>query len=139
MTVANATLTYTVPPTTPVVPAVGVTADAYTNNDLNQPATGTTLFDLDTTLDQVVIQSPPGNGILVATGKIGVDAAAAASGFDIYSLLADGVTVANFPFATIAVNGKSRFYSINLTTGQAFSLGRFDEAVVDIAIPLNQR
>ena len=137
-TVANATLTYTIPPTTPVMPAVGVTAAAYTNNDLNQPTTGTTLFDLDTTLDQVVIQSPPGNGILVATGKLGIDAAAA-SGFDIYSLLDDSVTVGNFPFATIAVNGEHRFYSINLTTGQAFSLGRFDEAVVDIAIPLNQR
>ena len=138
VTAANATLTYTVPPATPVVPAVGVTAVAYTNNDLNQPTTATTLFDLDTTLDQVVIQSPPGNGILVATGKLGVDAAAA-SGFDIYSVLENGVTVVNFPFATIAVNGKYRFYSINLTTGQAFSLGRFDEAVVDIAIPLNQR
>ena len=137
-TAANATLTYTLPPTTPVVAAVGVTAVAYTNNDLNQPTTGTTLFDLDTTLDQVVIQSPPGNGILVATGKLGVDAAAA-SGFDIYSVLQDGVTVVNFPFATIAVNGKYRLYSINLTTGQAFSLGRFEEAVVDIAIPLHQR
>ena len=30
--------------------------------------------------------------------------------------------MANFPFATIAVNGTYRFYSINLTTGQAFSL-----------------
>ena len=136
VTAANATLTYTAPPAT-AVPALGVTAAAYTNNDLNQPNTGTTLFDLDTTLDQVVVQSPPGNGILVATGKLGVDAAAAA-GFDIYSLLDDGVTVANFPFATLSVNGKYRFYSINLTTGQAFSLGRFDEAVVDIAIPLSQ-
>ena len=136
VTVANATLTYTPPPTA-AVPALGVTAAAYTNNDLNQPSTGTTLFDLDTTLDQVVIQSPPGNGILVATGKLGVDAAAAA-GFDIYSVLADGVTVANYPFAAIAVNGKYRFYSVNLTTGQVFNLGRFDESVVDIAIPLNQ-
>ncbi len=137
VTAPNATLTYTIPPATPVVAALGVTAAAYTNNDLNQPSTGTTLFDLDTTLDQVVIQSPPGNGILVATGKLGVDAAPA-SGFDIYSLLVDGVTVANVPFATLAVNGKYRFYAVNLTTGQAFSLGRFDEAVVDIAIPLNQ-
>ena len=40
VTVANATLTYTVPPTTPVVPALGVTAVAYTNNDLNQPSHG---------------------------------------------------------------------------------------------------
>ena len=96
------------------------------------------MFDLDTTQDQVVIQSPPGNGILVATGKLGVDAAAP-SGFDIYSVLEDGVTVANFPFATIAVNGAYRFYAINLPSGQPFPLGRFDEAVVDIAIPLNQR
>ena len=120
------------------VPALGVTAAAYTNNDLNQPSTGTTLFDLDTTLDQVVIQSPPGNGILVATGKLGVDAAAAA-GFDIYSHLKNRVTVANFPFATLSVDGIYRFYSVNLTTGQAVQLGRFDEAVVDIAIRLNQR
>ena len=48
------------------------------------------------------------------------------------------MTVANYPFATLSVNGRYRFYSVNLTTGQAFSLGRFDEAVVDIAIPLNQ-
>ena len=142
VTAANATLTYTAPPAMPVA-ALGVTAAAYTNNDLNQPSTGTTLFDLDTTLDQVAIQSPPGNGILVATGKLGVDAAAAgdagaASGFDIYSLLKDGVTVANLPFATLAVNGKYQFYSVNLTTGQALSVGRFDEAVVDIAIPLGQ-
>ena len=136
VTAPNGTLTYTPPPAI-AVPALGVTAAAYTNNDLNQPNTGTTLFDLDTTLDQVVIQSPPGVGILVATGKLGVDAAAPA-GFDIYSLLVNGVTVANFPFATLSVNGKYRFYSVNLTTGQAFSLGRFDENVVDIAIPLSQ-
>ena len=136
VTAANGPLTYTVPPATPV-PALGVTAAAYTNNDLNQPSTGTTLFDLDTTLDQTVIQSPPANGILVPTGKLGVDAAAA-SGFDIYSLLANGVTVANFPFATLSVDGKYRFYAINLTTGQALSLGGFDQAVVDIAIRLDQ-
>jgi hypothetical protein len=137
VTAVNATLTYTAPPATPV-PALGVTAAAYTNNDLNQPSTGTTLFDLDTTLDQIAIQSPPGNGILVATGKLGVDAAAA-SGFDIYSVLSRGVTVANIPFATlVTVDGKYHFYTADLTTGQVFSLGRFDEAVVDIAIPLNQ-
>ena len=82
------------------------------------------------------VQSPPGNGILVATGKLVVDATAA--GFDIYSLLVNGVTVANIPFATLSVNGKYRFYSVNLTTGQAFQLGRLDDAVVDIAIPLSQ-
>jgi hypothetical protein len=136
VTAANGALTYTVPPATPV-PALGVTAAAYTNNDLNQPNTGTTLFDLDTTMDQIVIQSPPATGILVATGKLGVDAATG-GGFDIYSQLANGVTVANFPFATLSANGEYRFYAINATTGQALSLGRFDHAVVDIAIRLDQ-
>jgi hypothetical protein len=135
VTVANGTLTYTAPPAAAVT-ALGLTAAAYTNNDLG-PNTATTLVDLDTTLDQVVIQSPPGNGVLVATGKLGVDAAAAA-GFDIYSLLSQGVTVGNFPFATLSVNGRYRFYSVNLTTGQAFSLGRLDAPVIDIAIPLAQ-
>jgi hypothetical protein len=53
--------------------APGLTGAAYTNNDAapNGGATATTLFDVDTSLDQVVIQSPPGNGILVATGKLG--------------------------------------------------------------------
>lgn len=135
VTVANGTLTYTAPPAAAVT-ALGLTAAAYTNNDLN-PNTATTLVDLDTTLDQVVIQSPPGNGILVATGKLGVDAAAAA-GFDIYSLVSQGMTVGNFPFATLSVNGRYRFYSVNLTTGQAFSIGRLDDPVIDIAIPLAQ-
>ena len=136
VTANNGTLTYTAPPAAPVA-APGVIAAAYTNNDLNQPNTGTTLFDLDTTMDQVVIQSPPGNGILVATGKLGVDAGSA-SGFDIYSHLSGGVTVANVPFATLLVDGKYRFYFVELTTGLATSLGSFYEAVVDIAIPLNQ-
>jgi Domain of unknown function (DUF4394) len=110
--------------------------DRYTNNDPDA-ATGTTLFDLDTTLDQVVIQSPPGAGILVATGKFGVDAGPQA-GFDIYSLGARGTTVANLAFASLIVNGKSGFYRIVLTTGSAVRLGTFDEMVVDIAVPLNQ-
>jgi hypothetical protein len=136
VTVNNGTLTYTAPPALPVA-ALGVTAAAYTNNDLNQPGTGTTLFDLDTMLDQVVIQSPPANGILAATGKLGADAGAAA-GFDIFSDLMRGVTIDNFGFASLIVNGKYRFYALNLTTGSATPLGLLGEAVVDIAVPLNQ-
>ena len=133
-TAMNATLTYTVPPAMAVA-ASGITAAAYTNNDLD-PATATTLFDVDTMQDQVVVQSPPGAGLLVATGKLGFDASGA--GFDIYSQLANGVTVANLSFATLMTDGKYRFYFINLTTGDAISLGAFDEMVVDIAVPLNQ-
>ena len=132
VTAQNSVLTYTAPPAMPV-PATGITAAAYTNNDVDQPATATTLFDLDTNMDQVVIQSPPGAGILVATGKLGVDADATA-GFDIYSDLVAGVTRENYAFASLQVNGKYRFYRINLTTGRATSSGAFDEAVVDIAV-----
>ena len=37
VTASNSTLTYTVPPATPVVTATGVTGAAYTNNDLDSP------------------------------------------------------------------------------------------------------
>jgi Domain of unknown function (DUF4394) len=137
VTASNATLTYTAPPAAPIA-ALGVTGAAYTNNDLNQPSTATTLFDIDTTMDQVVIQSPPGNGILVATGKLGFDADAQA-GFDIYSRLVSGVTVQNRAFASLAVNKTYGFYQVSLLTGAATFLDNFDEPVVDIAIPLDQR
>jgi len=136
VTVANETLTYTAPPAAPVA-ALGITGAAYTNNDLNQPATGTTLFDLDTALDQIVIQSPPGNGVLVATGKLGFDAGPQA-GFDIYTQLRDGRSVANAAFAALSANGTSALFAIDLLTGTASLLGPFEETVVDIAIPLDQ-
>lgn len=136
VTVANGVLTYTAPPAAPVA-ATGVTGAAYTNNDLNQPATATTLFDLDTLLDQIAIQSPPANGILVATGKLGLDADAV-TGFDIYSRVEGGVTVSNHAFASFRVSGTQAFYEIDLTTGLAVFLGLPDEALIDIAIPLLQ-
>jgi hypothetical protein len=136
VTAMNGALTYTAPPAAPVV-ALGVTGAAYTNNDLNQPATGTTLFDLDTTLDQIVVQSPPGNGILVATGQLRVDADSWA-GFDIYTSVKNGVAVANHGFASLSVDGRYGFFRIDLLTGLATRLGVFDDNVVDIAIPLDQ-
>jgi hypothetical protein len=135
VTVMNGTLTYTAPPATPV-PATGVTGAAYTNNDLD-PNTATTLFDIDTALDQVVIQSPPGNGILVATGKLTVDADTPV-GFDIYSKVRRGVTIDNEAFASLVVGGVSGFYRVNLLTGKAALIDQFDLRVVDIAIPLAQ-
>jgi Domain of unknown function (DUF4394) len=136
VTASNGTLTYVAPPAAAVA-ALGVTAAAYTNNDLNQPSTGTTLFDLDSTLDQIVIQSPPGNGILVATGQLGVDASSQA-GFDIYTDLARGVAMFNRGFASLFVSGKYAFFEISLLTGRADWIGTFEDNVVDIAIPLDQ-
>ena len=136
VTVANGTLTYTAPPAAPVA-ATGVTGAAYTNNDLNQPATATTLFDVDTLMDQIAIQSPPGNGILAATGKLGLDADVV-TGFDIYSRLEQGVTVSNHAFASLMTDGRHAFYGIHLTTGRAIRLGSLGETLIDIAIPLGQ-
>src|SRR4029077_7520503 len=88
-----------------VVTATGVTAGAYTNNDL-AASTGTTLYDVATMQDQVVVQSPP-NGIpggvaanLVPAGNLGGDAGLAA-GLDIYSVVVNGVTVDNLGYALI--------------------------------------
>lgn len=136
VTIDDSTLTYTPPPATPVA-ALGITASAYTNNDLNAD-TATTLFGIDTNLDQVVIQSPANNGILVATGKLGVDSGLPA-GFDIYSRLNGDVTEENCGFAALTAGNASSFYQIDLGTGKATSVAGFDTPVVDIALPLNQQ
>jgi hypothetical protein len=132
-------LTYTAPPAAPIA-ALGVTGSAYTNNDLalSTESTATALFDIDASMDQVVIQSPPNNGILAQTGKLGVDADPAAVGFDIYSTVVDGVTVSNRGFASLSTGGVSGFYRVELLTGAATFVGTFRRPVADIAIPLAQ-
>jgi Domain of unknown function (DUF4394) len=117
-------------------PATGLTGAAYTNNDLD-PNTGTTLFDIDSSLDQVVIQSPPNNGSLVATGKLTADPDTPV-GFDIYTTLQDGAAINNSAFASLVVGGVSGFYRVNLLTGKAFLIDDFYDSVIDIAIPLDQ-
>ena len=119
--------------------ALGITGSAYTNNDLSA-TTATTLYSLDTTLDQVSIQSPPNDGTQAATGKLGVDAQLG-SGFDIYSKVRDGATVDVQAFAALtAADGSSSFYKVSLPTGKATVRGSFAAGtqVIGIAIPLNQ-
>ena len=99
---------------------------------------GTTLFDIDTSSNQVAIQSPPTPGALVAVGSLTVDPDTPV-GFDIYTDLQKGVAVNNRGFASLVVGGVTGFYRVNILTGQAILIGNFDEAVIDIAIPLNQR
>ncbi|WP_152364954.1 DUF4394 domain-containing protein [Microlunatus speluncae] len=133
-TIADGTLTL---PPDPAA-AAGVTAAAYTNNDLD-PDTATTLFDLDTTRDQVVLQSPANSGQLSPTGKLGVDAGSDA-GFDIYSELSRGSTQAVAGWATLKVDGRYGLYSINLLTGAADREGRFPSRhqVTDLAVTLDR-
>jgi len=127
---------------TAVVIAQGVDGAAYTNNDL-AASTGTTLFDIATMQNQVVVQSPP-NGIpmavaanLVPTGGLGVDPDQP-SGFDIYSVIVNGVTVDNVGYAVLNVGNVSGFYGVSLLTGQATLVDAFNVPVVDVALPLNQ-
>jgi Domain of unknown function (DUF4394) len=117
---------------------VGITSVAYTNNDAD-PNTVTTLFNIDTILDQVNIQAPPNAGTLNPTGKLNVDVALTV-GFDIYSKLTNGTTADGRALASLISEGQTRLYSINLFTGQASGRGAFRSfnAVIDIAIPLSQ-
>ena len=119
--------------------ATFVTGSAYTNNDLS-PDTATTLYALDSALDQIALQSPPNDGTLAATGKLTVDAGPAV-GFDIYSTIRSGVTVGVQGLASLqTVAGANNLYSISLPTGKASARGSFPSQykVIGIAIPLNQ-
>jgi len=131
MTATDGVLAYPGVPPAPPTTATQVTAAAYTNNDLD-PNTATTLFDIDTMLDQVVIQSPANAGLLAPTGKLTVDAGQSA-GFDISTQGGD-----NRGLAVLNTAGRTRLYDINLTTGKATRLGSFPSSVqvVDLAVPL---
>jgi hypothetical protein len=125
--------TLTTPPATG--PARGVTAAAYTNNDLN-PDTVTTLFDIDTIKDQVVIQSPANLGFLAPTGALGGDVGPNA-GLDIYSDLVNGKTVSATAFAALVpAGGQATLFSVNLLTGEATPVGAFPLAITDLALAL---
>lgn len=135
--IVDGTLTYA-PGTTPP-PTSGVTGAAYTNNDAD-PATATTLFDIDSSLDQVAIQAPPNAGGLNRTGALGADTMPEV-GFDIYSTVDGATTVANGAFASLTIGGTSALYSVDLLTGRATAIGTFSDRrppVVDIALAPNQ-
>jgi len=108
-----------------------VTAAAYSNNF--PFATTTTLYDIDTNLDNLVIQNPPNNGTLTTVGSLGVDASDLA-GLDI-------ATRTGTAFAAFQVPGVAfpRLYSINLGTGLATEIGVFGgtSPVRDIAVAVD--
>jgi hypothetical protein len=131
VTVSDGLLNYTMG-----VTATGISGAAYTNNDLDT-TTGTTLFDIDTALNQVAIQSPPNGGSLVATGQLTVDPDTPA-GFDIYTRLEDGTAITNRGFASLVVGGLPGFYRVNFLTGKANLIDYFNDPVIDIAIPLDR-
>jgi Domain of unknown function (DUF4394) len=60
------------------------------------------------------------------------------AGFDIFTRLSRGVAVSNTAFATFAVGDSNWLFRIDLLTGKALHVGRFDDRVVDIALDLDQ-
>lgn len=105
----------------------GVTAAAYTNNDLDD-TTATTLFVIDTTTGNVAVQSPANSGTLAATGKLGIDLAAGTDvGFDV-----TGTT----GYAVVAHDGGSTVYEVSLLTGKATKTGHAGAAIGDLALQL---
>ena len=102
--------------------AMGVGGAAYTNNDVD-PATMTTLYDVDTTLDDLVVQNPPNNGTLVKVADLGTPTEALV-GFDIRTL---GTTnVAYVATTDQRGNGATlaTLHTIDLATGATGTLGK---------------
>jgi Domain of unknown function (DUF4394) len=133
-TLVDGTLSYA-----PPAAATGITGAAYTNNDAD-PSTATTLFDLDSIMDQIAVQSPANSGTLAPTGKLGLDSGPAI-GFDFYSEIRKGTTAGVRAFASLTTpDGRSRFYRINLLQGRAREIGKFDrdDRVTGIAIELDR-
>ncbi|MCT7955888.1 DUF4394 domain-containing protein [Laspinema palackyanum] len=89
-----------------------ISASGYTNSFAG--TTSTQLYNIDTQLNTLLLQNPPNDGTLVTIGNLGVDFGNLA-GFDIVS----GMAGENTAFAV----DNSMLYSINLTNGQATSLG----------------
>ncbi|MGI8518650.1 MAG: DUF4394 domain-containing protein [Acidimicrobiia bacterium] len=131
-TTVDGTLNY--PGTVPV--ATGVVGAAYTNND-SDTNTATTLFDIDSMLDQVVTQTPANSGQLSPTGKLGVDTDTRV-GFDIHSKIRNGTTVSNTGLAALNVGGVSTLYSVDPLIGRAGRIGTFNYSIEGIAIVLAQ-
>jgi hypothetical protein len=92
-----------------------VLASAYTNSVAG--ATTTTLYNLDTARDTLVIQAPPNDGVLSTVGPLGVNLAGPV-GFDISAR--DG---AAYVLARRVGAPRSRLYRVNLGTGAAKQRG----------------
>ena len=89
-----------------------VTAAAYTNSF--DGTISTQLYDIDTLLNDLVLQNPPNDGTLVTVGDLGIDFDTL-GGFEIVS----AVEGDNTAFAV----SNTTLYSIDLETGKASNLG----------------
>ncbi len=116
-----------------------ITSVAYTNNIA--AAITTTLYDIDITTDKLYKQNPPNNGTLEEIGSLNINLEGE-GGFDIAapansnSSYHSGTTNYN-ALALYQVNQKSTLLSIDLNTGNARKIDKFNSSRVyfGIAIP----
>jgi uncharacterized protein DUF4394 len=112
----------------------GVTAAAYTNNDTD-PATATTLYDIDHLRDELSIQNPPNTGTLTNTVPLGRRTDQRV-GFDIRTTAQGDLAVASLSLLTPGNRAnRTRLVVVDLATGNVDSQGRiFGRALRDIAL-----
>ncbi len=104
-----------------------VIGSAYTNNRAG--ASTTTLFAIDAANGMLYKQDPPNAGTLVAVGSLDLPVSATANGgFDISEN-------ADEALASLTINGESKLYSVNLSTGKSSDLGTLSTPLIGLAIP----
>lgn len=94
-----------------------IVASAYTNNFAG--ATTTTLYNIDSATDTLVIQNPPNNGTLNTVGSLGINTIGL-TGFDISGVTGIGYAVLTSPGTNVQA---SNLFTINLATGNAQFIG----------------
>lgn len=113
-------------------PVQGIQASAYTNND-SSASTGTTLYNIDATLDQLVMQVPANAGTLTLVGKLGIDLTTVTS-FDIDTELKGGQADENIAYFVGSGPGTpNSLFRIDLLTGVADRVGPLN-GIADIAV-----
>ncbi|WP_026970062.1 DUF4394 domain-containing protein [Algoriphagus terrigena] len=108
-----------------MTPKIG--AVAY-NNSVSG-ATATVLFDIDVATDKLYQQVPPNDGGLMEVGDLGVDF----EGMVDMDILADN----SLALAVNSMDGESRLYSIDLSSGAASWVGVFSQPVISLAFKTN--
>jgi hypothetical protein len=114
----------------PGVVATGVSGAAYSNND-NDPATATTLYDIDYRKDQLLTQNPPNDGTLTNPLPLG-QTTGRRVGFDIRTTPQGDLAVASLSKTGYRT---TRIVTVDVTTGKVRTVGKFRYAALrDIAL-----
>jgi hypothetical protein len=127
--------------------STGVTAVSYTNA-FTQPLTGgvTTVYVLEPTANQLLIQNPPNAGVLTAAQTVTLGGApldfGTVAGLDIpgeVAVASSSAPAAGSGIALLDVSGAEGLYTLDLTTGAATLLGAVALPLTSIAVGDAQR